>query len=239
MARLIELSALERSVRDPERTLREEDVALLIKAAYDDATEAARAEFMARVKPMPSSAWPWSAVQAFSPRTATPTAAGSIGSLMATPRPGAPITPALLVLLRGQADAMDVDPGNRLPARESPEGVPWEPLYRALDAWDTATIAAWIGPMGWVTRPGDTAGQAPAGQVPAGQVPAGQVPVDTGAGNGNGNGTSPEVGPGAPEPPTAFSWKHPAVIAAGASMVSTVGVILFSRRSRAPVQEKP
>jgi phage tail tape-measure protein len=44
--------------------LREEDVALLVKAAYDDASDAARAAFMARVQPMPTTAWPWSAVQA-------------------------------------------------------------------------------------------------------------------------------------------------------------------------------
>ena len=49
VTKLVELSAWERSLQGPERTLREEDVALLIKAAYDDATEQARAEFMARV----------------------------------------------------------------------------------------------------------------------------------------------------------------------------------------------
>ncbi|MBA3550308.1 MAG: hypothetical protein H0T76_27855 [Nannocystis sp.] len=246
MARLIELSTLERSVRDIERTLREEDVALLIKAAYDDATEAARAEFMARVKPMPTSAWPWSAVQAVGSRMAAPApvaSIGSIGTVKPAPRPGPPISPALLVLLRGQADAVDADPGNRLPARESPEGASWEPLHRALDAWDTATITAWIGPMGWVTRAGATAGQVPAGTG---------VGTGTGIGTGTGSdagagtdidtspstGASPEGGPCTPGPPTAFSWKHPAVLAAGASMASTLGVILFSRRSRAPVQEK-
>jgi hypothetical protein len=50
VAQLVELSALERTAQGPERLLREEDVALLVQAAYDDATEAARAEFMARVK---------------------------------------------------------------------------------------------------------------------------------------------------------------------------------------------
>jgi hypothetical protein len=39
VSKLVELSAWERSLRGPERTIREEDVALLIKAAYDDATE--------------------------------------------------------------------------------------------------------------------------------------------------------------------------------------------------------
>ena len=54
--KLIELAELERNVQGPERTRREEDVALLVKAAYDDATEAARAAFMAQVQPMPVSA---------------------------------------------------------------------------------------------------------------------------------------------------------------------------------------
>jgi hypothetical protein len=39
VAKLVELSALERTLQGPERLLREEDVALLVKAAYDDATE--------------------------------------------------------------------------------------------------------------------------------------------------------------------------------------------------------
>ena len=63
IAKLIELADLERRLAGPERLLREEDVALLVKAAYDDASEAARAAFMARVQPMPVAAWPWSAVQ--------------------------------------------------------------------------------------------------------------------------------------------------------------------------------
>jgi hypothetical protein len=230
MARLIELSALERTVRDPERTLREEDVALLIKPAYDDATEAARAAFMARVKPMPTSAWPWSAVQALAPRATT--GVGRLFGVSIAPPPGAPLTPALLILLRGQAETPDADPGNRLPARESPEGIPWEPLHQALDAWDTATITAWIGPMGWVSRAGATAGQ---------QVPSGTGPTGSSTGAGTSTGTTPS---GEPEPtsapPAAFSWKHPAVIAAGASVASTIGVLLFSRRRRAvPAQEKP
>ena len=225
VTKLVELSAWERSLQGPERTLREEDVALLIKAAYDDATEQARAEFMTRVGQYPTSAWPWSAVQALAPRTAT--GVGRIFGATIAPPPGAPSTPALLLLLRGQAETTDADPGNRLPARETPEGIPWEPLHRALDAWDTATITAWIGPMGWVSRAGATSGQVPAGTGPTGSSP-GTGPTS--------NGTPDPASPS----PAAFSWKHPAVIAAGASMVSTIGVILFSRRRRAVVaQEKP
>jgi hypothetical protein len=70
--KLIELTDLERTVAGPERTLREPDVATLIKAAYDDAEDTARAAFMARVQSMPTSAWPWSAVQAPPPAARPP-----------------------------------------------------------------------------------------------------------------------------------------------------------------------
>ena len=49
VVKLIELTALERTVAGPELLLREQDVALLIKAAYDDASDTGRAAFMARV----------------------------------------------------------------------------------------------------------------------------------------------------------------------------------------------
>ena len=42
IAKLIELADLERRLTGAERQQREEDVALLIKAAYDDASDAAR-----------------------------------------------------------------------------------------------------------------------------------------------------------------------------------------------------
>ena len=70
IAKLIELTDLERRLTGPERMLREEDVALLVKAAYDDATDAARAAFMARVQSLPVTAWPWSAVQVKAARSA-------------------------------------------------------------------------------------------------------------------------------------------------------------------------
>jgi hypothetical protein len=62
VARLVELSALERVAQGAERLRGEEDVAYLIQAAYSDATEGARADFMARVK-LPTGEWPWSAVR--------------------------------------------------------------------------------------------------------------------------------------------------------------------------------
>ncbi len=209
MVRLIELSALERTLAGPERLLREEDVALLVKAAYDDATEKARAAFMEKVKAVPTSLWPWSAVRAMAPRGG--------GVVVANPMP--PAVPAALTLLRGQVDSPDADPGNRIPDRGTPEAAEWEPLYKALDAWDTKTIQKWIGPQAWVTPAGTTAGQ---------------VPKDTGTGgpqtdappsNGT-NGTPPSSAP-------TFSWRHPAVIAAGATVATTVAVSLYAiRQSR-------
>ena len=68
VAQLIGLSALERTLKGPERLLREEEVSRLVKTGYDNATPPAREEFMARVEKLPTSAWPWSAVQAMTPR---------------------------------------------------------------------------------------------------------------------------------------------------------------------------
>ena len=204
IVRLIELSALERTLSGPERLLREEDVALLVKAAYDDATEEARAAFMEKVKAVPTSLWPWSAVRAMAPRG---------GGVVANPMP--PVVPAALTLLRGQVDSPDADPGNRIPDRGTPEAAEWEPLYKALDAWDTKTIQKWIGPQAWITPGGTTAGQ---------------VPKDTGTG-----GPQADAPPsnGTPPPAPTFSWRHPAVIAAGATVATTVAVSLYAiRQSR-------
>jgi hypothetical protein len=234
VARLIELSALERTAQGPERLLREEDVALLVKAAYDDATEAARAEFMARIKTQPTSAWPWSTVQSMVPRGG---GGGGGGKVIPTPAPGA-IYPAALVLIRGQMDSPDADPGDRLPERGSAEAAAWEPLFKALDVWDTQTIMKWVGPQGWMSPTGTTPGQ---------------VPKDTGNGGTNGSsggGTSPGNGGAAPgnggqlpapapaEP--AITWKHPAVIAAGAAVVVAAGAAIYSAgqsRSRRRLEE--
>ena len=130
VATLITLTDLERTVAGPERLLREPDVAMLIKAAYDDAVDTARTAFMARVQKMPTSAWPWSAVQApppvaRPPRDVRPRGGGGLGNL-GVPQPVVPTTPALLILLRGQADTADADPGNQLPARGTPDGAAWE-----------------------------------------------------------------------------------------------------------------
>lgn len=149
---LIELSAAERTAKGPERLVRENDVQQLLKAAWDDANQQARDSFLARVDKQMNN-WPWSAVQAISVRGG---GGGGIGQI-ALPKPTLQTTPALLLLLMGQVDLPDVDPGNRIPDRKSPDGAAWEGLYRALDTWDTDTIKKWWSPTGWV--PADQATQ--------------------------------------------------------------------------------
>ena len=214
MTSLMELSELERRVTGTERQRLEENVALLIKAAYDDASDAARAEFVRRARQMVS-AWPWAAVQAAD---------------------GQP--PAVLVLLRGQVPSADIDRGNQIPNRGRPEATVWAPLYAALDTWDTATIKRWITPQGWAppairiatvvapvsrqlggVRPGNGGGVRPGN--------GGGAPPDGGTTPGNG-GVAPPTPPDAAPPAAEFSWRHPAVIAAGATMLTTLGVALYS-----------
>ncbi|MBK7834198.1 MAG: hypothetical protein IPJ56_17970 [Gemmatimonadetes bacterium] len=230
IAKLIELAELERRLAGPERMLREEDVALLVKAAYDDASDAARAAFMARVQPMPVAAWPWSAVQVKAVRGGGGVvAAGGGGRAIVgfSPTPAA-VTPPALLLIRGEAESADAEPGNRLPDRGTPEAAPWEPLHRALDRWDTQAIARWIGPQGWISPDGVAAGE-PAQHTEDGAAsgqPAGAM-----------GGSLP-----APQPPAAstFSWRSPAVIAVGTTVASTVGVVLFSlQRRRVPASVAP
>ncbi len=227
--RLIDLAELERRLTGPERILREEEVALFIKSAYDDASDAARAEFVTRAKQMLVSAWPWSAVQSSGARP-----------------------PLALVLLRGQAESADIDPGNRIPDRGRPEAAAWAPLLAALDSWDTATIRRWVTPRGWLV---------PAVRVPimmstngllgvgVGRQPGGggvrPGPPGNGVQPGNGGvappgtGSPPPGGGGAPPPggdiqsvdtdeANGVTWRHPAVLAAGATVLTTLGVALYS-----------
>ncbi len=130
VAQLIELSQREQVLSGAAREAGAEDVALFLKAAYDDASGPARTAFMQRID---EKDWPWTAVH-------SPVPVYMVGLRSA----GAP--PALGLLL-GQAEVADADPGNRLPARGTPL---WEPLYKALDVWDTQTIVRTIGPQGWV-----------------------------------------------------------------------------------------
>jgi hypothetical protein len=220
VTRLIELADLERRVTGPERLLREEDASLFVKATYDDASDAARAEFLARVKQMPTSAWPWSAVQANTPRVG---GRGGTGGIVFSPAPGA-LAPAALILVRGQVDTIDADPGNRIPERGQPDGAAWEPLHKALDLWDTTTIKKWIAPQGWMTTSGTVAGQGQSGGV----VPTTGDGVQPGNGGMN-NGGSGQPGP-QPPPPPPFSWRHPAVLVAGATTLSIIGVTLYALR---------
>lgn len=164
---LIKLSAAERTLTGAERIVRESEVATLIKAAYDEASDEARAAFMARVKPMPVTAWPWTAVQAQA-QVITPPGQGKF-NIAITPDPSKPgPVPALMLLLRGQVSSADKSPGNEIPTRGTPEAELWEPLYRALDRWDTPTITRWIGPQGWSSG---TQSQAPAAE-PGNPTPA-------------------------------------------------------------------
>ena len=222
VARLVELSALERVAQGPERQLREEDVALLVKAAYDDATEGARADFMARVGKMPTSAWPWSAVQATMPRVVgSAVVGGSLGSVVAAPK--GPTTPAALVLIRGQAESADVDPGNRLPDRGTPEALLWESLYRALDTWDTPTIVQSIGPQGWINMATASAGK-----------PARET------GNGAPAGDGKDLPAPQPAGEWTIPWTHPAMLAAGAVVVVAAGTVIYTlaqERSRRQLEE--
>jgi hypothetical protein len=238
VARLLELSEAERTLKGPERQLREEDVKLLIKATYDDATDAARADFMARVQRMPTSAWPWSAVQVMAPRGGGGTS-GTIADLLAVPRPAT--TPALLVLLRGQADSADVDPGNRLPARGTPEAAEWEPLYKAFEAWETQAIRRSIGPQGWVSMIGNTSGQVPKDTNDA--ATSGAARETDGGLPAGGKAPSGPVDLPAPQPAAtpAIPWTHPAVLAAaGAVVVVAGGVAIYAlgqSRQRSRLEE--
>ncbi|MEZ4454852.1 MAG: hypothetical protein R3B09_35710 [Nannocystaceae bacterium] len=227
---LITLSALERTLQGPERLLREEDVAILIKGAYDDATASARAAFMERVKKYPESAWPWSAVASMTPRGG----GGGGGGLVIVAVPSGPKSPAVLTLLMGQADSPDADPANRLPPRGSPEGDEWEPLYKALESWDTATIEKYLGPGGWRTPGGTSAGQG-AGDNPG----TSGAPQDGGnvgpSGSGGGNGDSRPSGNGGPPATQAMAvprWVWGLAIAGGTVLMVGTGVALYRRGSR-------
>ena len=216
LATLAELSALERTLQGPERLLREENVALFVKAAYDDTTEPARAEFMARIKSYPETAWPWSTVQSMTPRGGGGGGFGHGAKVVFSPKPELYAPPAL-ILLRGQAESADADPGNRIPDRGTPEGAAWAPLYQALDTWDTKTILAWIGPQGWMN---------PAAAPVSRDTGNGAPPPDKGDVKPNSGGDLPVPQP--PAPGSGVTWKHPAVLAAGGVVVVVGAVALYN-----------
>jgi len=159
VAQLEALASAERTLTGPERAMREAEVATLIKASFDDATDTARAEFMAKVKPLPVANWPWSAVRAGTPRAAAnykfePNVLGK------APPPKQMSGPPLLILIMGQAATTESSAGNEIPDRTSAAGQAWAPLYAALDSWNTDVIKAWIGPTGWMDPTGVASGDA-------------------------------------------------------------------------------
>lgn len=235
VGQLITLSALERTLQGPERQLRESDVAVLVKAAYDDATAEARAAFMQRVKGYPESAWPWSAVAASG--TGTARGGGGLGKIIVY-MPAAPKTPPALILLMGQAESADADPGDRLPPRGSPEAAEWEPLYKALEGWDTAAIAGYLGPIGWRTPGGTTAGQRPAGDGDTSGAPAddgGRGPSGGSQSGGDDQTGDAGSGPPATQSPSATPmWVWGLAIAGStAVVVGTAALLLRRPRPRA------
>ncbi len=250
MAQLIELSAAEQKLSGPERLLRAEDVKTFVKAAFDDATDTARAEFMDRVKKMPASAWPWSAVQVGpSSRGGGGGGGGGVGGKVIVAVPGGtspPKVPAALVLLRGQADAVDIDPSHRLPDPSTPAAAEWEPLFKALDTWNTAEILAAIGPLGWVSMMGTSTGDvpkdmdddatsgAPAGSSGPSRTDTSPPPTDTPTPTDPSGGLVPAPLPSDTTPPL---WRRPAVIAVGATTaVAVLGTVLYRLGQRSRVQ---
>jgi hypothetical protein len=170
---------------------------------------------MARVGQYPTSAWPWSAVQASAAMQPRGGGGGNLGGAVIAV-PVVRTWPAVLILIRGQAESADVDPGNRLPTRGTAESIEWEPLHKALDAWDTANILRWIGPQGWVSSVGTTAGAVPNGG-PSNGATAGK-PAE-----GSTDLPAPQAPPGAVP-----LWRQPAVLAAGAVAVVATGVTVYA-----------
>ncbi len=214
VAQLLALSAAEQTLKGAERDARESDVAIFIKGAYDDASDAARAPFMSRVAGQPG--WPWSAVRA-GPKAIFGGGGGGGGGKFnieiappVNPPKGLP-PPALLLLMGATAPA---SPGDVVPQRGIPTGVEYEPLYAALDKWDTTTIASWSSPQGWRNPFGAGAPKDEPAPSPPPPAPA-SPPVDT------------PSEPGALEPsarmPALPTWVVPA--AATAAGLTVVGLI--------------
>lgn len=123
-------------VPEAERAAHQDALAALLVHLFQSATPAGREAFRKRMDPVPQSQKPWAAL-------VRPNPAQWVGL-------GPPV-PAVAVLVRGQQDDdpdSDED-GNRLPDRDSKEGIPWNPLYAALDRWDTAAIVRHVGATGW------------------------------------------------------------------------------------------
>lgn len=232
-------------VPEAERAAHQDALETLLVHLYQSATAAAREAFRKRMDPLPQSQKPWGALERPSP-------AQWVGL-------GPPV-PAVLILLLGQQDddPDSAEDGNRLPDRDSKEGAPWIPLYAALDRWDTDAILQHIGPAGWhvpAPRPVPLDEGFGAELVP---VPAvfttspSTAPASDGnapSGNSTSNGTSPSSNGPAPAPESGVAappavptstpmWRHPAVLASGAVVITFGGLALYAlSRPRSPAPQ--
>lgn len=237
VVKTIELSALDRKLKGPERLLREGEVSNHVKTTYDDASGAGRAEFMALIKKMPLANFPWSAVSVAAP--AVDKGKGGPGDLIVVPKPasGAGTTPAILALLRSQVDTPEADPGNRIPERGSFEGLEFEPLYAALDTWNTSVLLKWASPQGWAV-PGSGAPKEPL--PPDGLPNPGVVPPKSDPAGTQGAPAQPAPGPVPPPPPLDDAalvpgpkWPQTAVlVAGGVTLAVVVGTSVYWLTSR-------
>jgi hypothetical protein len=209
VAQLLDLSIAERTLTGPERAVREEEVALLIKAAFDAASEPAREAFMARVKQLPAANWPWSAVSS-APGVITIAPPGAGFKAFVKPKPGTSAAPALMLLFLGQVPNDHQAPGNELPTRGTTEGFLFEPLYQAIDAWDTTAIRRWIGPQGWASGAGGSTG--------------------TGTGNDTGTSTGGSLPANTSEVPP--FWRSKPVVVGAAVVATSLTLLTVIRLGR-------
>lgn len=249
IARLIALSAMESASKGPERQLHEDEVQLFLKAAYDDATDSARAAFMERVEASPASEWPWSAVRSMA-KGGGGGGGGGVGFgglVLALPKLTFRPTPPALLLLRGQAESADADPGDRLPERGTAAGASWEALHVALDTWNTSAILPWIGPQGWI-QPGssplhadmdidpvdddDAMSGPPADADEAPTEPKGQVPGRAPGREDQDDLPAPSAETETETETVGLNWRHPIVVAAGTALVVGVGAVIIVRASQ-------
>lgn len=239
VTKAIEFTALERKLKGPERLLRESDVSNLVKAAYDDAAAPARVEFMERIKKIPQLQLPWAAV-AVAPQQA-PAPKGKLGDLVVVPKAPAGLTsiPAIAVLLRGQVDHPEAEPGNRIPERNTVEGMDYEPLYQALDTWNSAVLLKWVGPQGWAV-PGQAPPKDPQEPSNSGVVPPKIDPSATEGAPADApppadKPAPPSNGTAAPEPTPGAPSKIPqaaVLVAGGVALAVVVGTSVFVMTSR-------
>ena len=225
VAALLELTRIAGS-SEAERIASTNALETLLIALYTAATPVARERFLQRMEGVPAAEKPWAALRR------QPAGQIALG----------PTTPPVVLLVLGQRDDDPdaAEDGNRLPDRDSKAGEPWQPLYAALDRWDTAAIAKHIGPMGW-QLPLDLSVPRDEGLAP--EYPPRTVVFQQGA---PASATSPASG-NAPEPtppyaptsqsapPGSASYVLPVVVGLGAATLGGALVLAFTRtRSAVP-----